>query len=119
MPSRRVLRVKWCVSTLGRCVAKAGTRVAAVGWYLAMVSTRVGMVGPRVATIGSCVPTVATHRGIVPPRGSERLLVGSAILRHAAICPRDVHDLMIVFLPVPPTASGSPVIDAELWKNIL
>jgi hypothetical protein len=98
--------------TIGSCVATVGARVSTIGG--------------RVAMIGTHAPMFATHRGMIPTRGkisvargSGRLLVGSAIFRHAAICPRDVHELMIVLLPVPPTASGSPVIDAELWKNIL
>ncbi len=117
MPSRRVLRVKWCVPTLGRCVAKAGTRVSASDWCVPTLGTRVGTIGPGVATIGWCVPTVGTrvatvgtrvatiathapifaiHRGMIPARGkisvaraSGRLLVGSAILRNAANCATD------------------------------
>jgi hypothetical protein len=110
MPSSRVLSVKWCVPMLGRCVAKAGTRVAVIDWCVATVGIRVGAVGPRVATIASRVPTVgtrvamigthapifATHRGMIlsrakisVARGSGRLLVGSAIFRHAAHCATD------------------------------
>ncbi len=40
-------------------------------------------------------------------------------LRLELIHAQDIDELMIVLLPVPPTASGRPVIDPELWKNIL